>query len=116
MEEIKKILKMVEEGKINADDGYRLIEAVLDDVFKKGKKVKMFKIYVKDEEGDEVNLKIPVSLLKFGLKFIPRDKIEDLKEKDIDLEEILSSINIDSEGEILNVKTEDGDVVKIWIE
>lgn len=116
MEEIKKILKMVEEGKINADEGYRLMEAVLGDILKRGKRVKMFKIYVKDEEGDEVNLKIPVSLIQFILKFVPKDKIEDLKGKDIDLEEILSSINIESEGEILNIKSEEGDTVKIWIE
>ncbi len=107
---------MVKEGKINEEEGYRLINLILPEKEKKKGKVKMLKIYIKDEEGEEVNIKLPLVLIKYGLKFIPKDKIGFLEDKDINLEEILSSITDETEGEIVDIKSEEGEVIKIWIE
>ncbi len=113
-EEIKKILKMVEEGKITAEEGYRLIDALMPQ--NTSAKKRFLKIYVESEEGDVVNIKVPFSLIKFGIRFIPKDKYEIIKSQNIDLEEILSSLSDDFEGELVDIKSEDGDIVKIWVE
>ncbi len=115
-EEIKKILKMVEEGKLKSEEAERLIEAILD-TEKKTYSGKFLKIKIEDkEEGDRVNINIPMALVKMATKFIPKDKKEYLKEKDIDIDEILSSIKEATEGEIINIEDKDGSCVKIWIE
>lgn len=115
-EEIKKILKMVESGKLKAEEAEKLIEAILD-TEKKTCSGKFLKIKIEDNEGEKVNINIPIALVKMATKFIPKDKKEYLKEKDIDIDEILSSIKEATEGEIINIEDKkDGSYVKIWIE
>ncbi|MEN3045024.1 MAG: hypothetical protein ABDH37_07425 [Candidatus Hydrothermales bacterium] len=114
-EEIKRILKMVEEGRLKAEEAERLLEAILD-IQKKTPSGKFLKIKIEDERGDKVNMSIPMGLIKMATKFIPKDKKEHLKEKDIDIEEILSTIKESAEGEIINIKDKDGSCIKIWIE
>lgn len=114
-EEIKRILKMVEEGKLKSEEGARLIEAIFD-TDKKAGSGKFLKIKIENNEGDKLNISIPIALIKMATKFIPKDKKDYLKEKDIDIDEILSSIKEVAEGEVINIKDKDGSYVKIWIE
>lgn len=114
-EEIKKILKMVEDGKLKSEEAEKLIEAILE-ADKKTYSGKFLKIKIEDNEGDKVNISIPMALIKMATKFIPKEKKEYLKEKDIDIDEILSSIKEATEGEIMNIEDKDGSYVKIWIE
>lgn len=114
-EEIKKILKMVEEGKLKAEEAEKLLDALLEP----GKKVssrKFLKIKIEDVGGDKVNVVLPLGLVKLATRFIPKDKKELLEEKDIDLDEILSAIKEETQGEIVNIQDADGSVVKIWVE
>ena len=114
-EEIKKILKMVEEGKISFSDAQKLIDAILE-TQKEKFSGKFLKIKAQDKEGDEVNITLPVGLLKFATKFIPKEIKENLKEKNVEIDEILSMIKEAAEGEIINVQDKDGSYVKIWVE
>lgn len=57
-----------------------------------------------------------MALIKMATKFIPKEKKEYLKEKEIDIDEILSTIKEAMEGEIIDIKDKDGSCVKIWIE
>lgn len=113
-EEIKKILKMVEQGKITSEEGFKLIDALLPQ--DRIKEKRLLKIYIKSEDGDVVNIKVPLSLLKFGMKFVPKDKYHLLKEHNIDIDSLLSSLTEDFEGELVDIKSEEGDIVKIWVE
>ncbi len=114
-DEIKKILKMVEDGKLKAEEAERLIEAILD-TSGKSYSGKFLKIKIEDSEGEKVNMNIPIGLIKVATKFIPKDKKEHLKEKNIDIDEILSAIQEESEGEIINIEDKNGSYIKIWIE
>ncbi|MBN2543898.1 hypothetical protein JXI42_13655 [bacterium] len=112
-EEQKKILRMLEEGKITADEAERLLKAVepgneevdsvktttiIEDRGVKGKgKAKWLKVRVYEQDLDKpkVNVRIPLSLLKIGAKLgaklnvaIPGKAHDVLQEKGINLENL----------------------------
>ncbi len=113
-DEIKRILKMVEEGKLSPDEGAKLIEA-LD--AKEKKKGKVLRIYVLSPDGDEVNIRIPLKLIKFAKKFIPK-KFHNIglgEDMEFDVSQFVEEIGTEV-GEYLDVKTEEGDIIKISVE
>lgn len=121
-EEKKRIMKMLEDGKINADEAYRLLEAIE----KKGEKEgKFFRVEVESEGEKKVNIKIPfvvaTKLLKVGGKLVTKfskEAREKLEEYDIDIEEILKSLEeelYDIPSTIVDI-SEDKEKIKIWIE
>lgn len=121
-EEKKRIMKMLEDGKINADEAYRLLEAIE----KKGEKEgKFFRVEVESGGEKKVNIKIPfkvaTKLLKVGGKLVTKfskEAREKLEEYDIDIEEILKSLEeelYDIPSTIVDIN-EDRERIKIWIE
>lgn len=121
--EKERILKMLEEGKINADEAYRL----LDTIEKKTDegKGRFFRIEVESGGERKVNVKIPTviatKLMKVGGKLVSKFSTEasgKLEEYDIDIEEILKSVEdelYDIPSTIIDID-EDGEKIKIWIE
>jgi hypothetical protein len=121
-EEKKRIMKMLEDGKINADEAYRLLEAIE----KKGEKEgKFFRVEVESGGEKKVNIKIPfvvaTKLMKVGGKLVTKfskEAREKLEEYDIDIEEILKSLEeelYDIPSTIVDIN-EDRERIKIWIE
>ncbi len=114
-EEIMTILKLVEEGKITAEEGDRLITA-LESKHEKREAGKYIRLMVNSHEGKKVNLRIPLGLASVMLRYIPKDARMTLDEHKIDVEELILLAREGKIGEILDVETEEGDKVKIWIE
>lgn len=114
-EEIMAILKLVEEGKITAEEGDRLIGALEAKTVRKDEG-KYFRILVNNHEGKKVNLRIPLGLAGVLLHYIPKDARMTLNEQKVDLEELIEIAREGKIGEILDLETEEGDIVKIWIE
>ena len=93
-EDRMKILRMLEEGKIKAEEAARLLEA-LNGPEKSGGKAKWLRIRVYDKENDEPKVKVnlPFSLLRLFTKMgklrekIPAKVQEKLREKGIELDE-----------------------------
>lgn len=125
-EEISKILKMVEDGKINADKAQELIEAVgnknentsvqlvqEDDIMNK-----MLKIRVNSHDGDLVNVNLPVKFIKTMLKTVGKIPIntEVKGMENIDLNLIADAIDNGIIGKIVDVKSANGDFVEVIIE
>jgi len=138
-EERKKILEMLAEGKINADEAERLISALegagspdADDLKSAaGAPLKYLRVVVEpgqdSEKQEKVNIRVPLKLIRAGLKlasFIPKDaqhKVNHaLKEQGInadftnlkpeDLDEILHQLND------LSVNVEGKENVRIFCE
>lgn len=117
-EDVMKILKMVEAGTITAEDGMKLIEAVSSDRKKPSGKVKYVRLEVHENTGGKpVEIKLPVGILKAGLKigekFSPGLQ-ETLKESEY--EQILSAINEGASGQVITVNAQDGHRVIITLE
>jgi hypothetical protein len=126
--ERKKILEMLEEGKITSKEAADLLEAVDDSIennnevstlsssySKKYLKIRVFEA----EKESKVNLNIPIKLVKFGISFASKlnSKIEGIQISNAEIDIILDAIENEIEGEILSIDADDGKTqVKIYIE
>jgi len=79
-------------------------------------KAKWLYIQVNEEDGKNVNIKIPLSLAKFAGKFIPNEAKKELKEQgiELDLDGILSILQEEGEMNLVEVNDEDGKTVRIF--
>jgi len=123
VEERMQILKMIEEGKISAEEGAKLLAALSAgskaDVARRepaGGSAKQFRVRVTDLASgrNKVNINIPMSLVNVGLKMGARfaPDIEG-----INFDEIVAAIKSGSQGKIVDVvDDEDGERVEIYVE
>jgi hypothetical protein len=121
-ENISKILKMVQEGKLDAEKAAELIEAINSKEESKEIKPrteKMLKIKViTADEGEKVNVKFPIKFIKASLKAFGKMpiNIEGDEENKIDVQAIADAIENDIDGKIVECCTKKGDNVEIVIE
>lgn len=132
-EEISRILKMVEEGKIDSEKAMQLIEAlkggskefvILDKVpSNTNSKIhfKMLRIKVKSKDNDLVNINLPLKFVSGMIKTfgkIPNINVEAMEGVDMDAmtQTILEAIDGGMDGKIVDIHTADGDIVEIVIE
>lgn len=117
-EERKRILQMLGEGKITADEAEGLLTALQEEKVKPSlrKEAKFLRVKVWEDGKDKVNVNIPLSLAKLAMKFIPSDAKATLDQQEIDLAAILKEIqDSPSAGKIVEV--EDGDSrVEVFLE
>jgi hypothetical protein len=125
----EQILQMVKDGTITVEDGIKLLEALgmqnaptppvapVINVNPAGGR-KMLRVVVDSAKGDVVRINVPTSLVKAGLNLSNQLKVDgnpiDMKGVDVDM--IMAAIEEGATGEIVNVESADGDVVKIFID
>ena len=119
-EERLKILDLLSKGVITSDQAEKLlsamdIKATLNEevIVKKKAPFRMLKILIDSNDGDNVRVQIPIEfakLLKTG-KFNVN-----LKQADLDIDELLEMIHSGASGELVNIQSADGDIVKIVVE
>ncbi len=122
-EEKKQILEMLTSGKITQDQAMELLNALdgsEEETIKtpSGKK-KFLRIRVDDKKGgDKVNINIPIGLVKIGLKLASKyGDDDDLKALEkVDMEEVLQMIEEGVEGKLVEVDTNEGEKVEIYVE
>ncbi len=127
-EEISRILTMVEEGKLDKEKAAELINALQEN----GNQVnlnkqtsasylnKMLKIRVTSEDGDNVNVNLPIKLIKAVLK-VGTSIAEKFPEsekyiKDINVELLIEAIDNELDGQIVDITSANGDKVLVVIE
>ncbi len=120
-DERMKILKMLEAGKLSAEEASRLLRALSKSSSETGPAAqdgesKWMRIRVTDLDGDRaaVNVNLPMRLvnvaLRLGAQFIPEDE-------DIDLEELAEALKAGLTGKIVDViDEEEGRQVEIYVE
>jgi SHOCT-like domain len=129
-EERLKILEMLQDGKINAEQAEGLLQALGEDkkedrtasreeasFFGGGTRGKRwFRVRVTDTDSGKtrVNVRMPLGIMKAGFKMGRRfaPEIEDL-----DIEELMSLVDDDVEGQVVDVyDDDDGEHVEVFIE
>ncbi|MDY0074638.1 MAG: hypothetical protein WC992_02675 [Acholeplasmataceae bacterium] len=123
-EERMKILDMLAKGIIKADEAEKLLAALeatepqipgfpLPPSFDKKMPFRMLKIFVDSNDGDVVKIQIPIEFAKL----LKTSKFNvNLSDADIDIDSLIQMINTGVVGEIVNVKSNDGDIVRIVVE
>lgn len=121
-EERMKILDLLSKGIINADEAEKLLASLNNDTeepeviipAKKKDQFKMLKVLVDSADGDEIRIELPIEFAKL----LKNKKLTHIDEEDfdIDIDMLIQMINSGVVGEIVNVKSADGDIVKIIVE
>ena len=139
MDEKLRILKMVEEGKLSAEQAVELLKA-LEGTVPEGETAdydqdayeqtaivnsnipyenKMLRVIVDSPAGDKVNIQLPVKIIRQMLKVTGKLPIKSEELEGIDLEALTASVLecIDNEtlGNIVEVNRSDGTTVRIYI-
>ncbi len=118
-EERTRILHMVSEGKVTAEEGAKLLEALNDPTpppSASPKTANWFHVRVSDlaTGKSKVNVNLPFSLVRAGIKVGARFSPE---LHDVDWEEVVSAIQEGVPGRIVEVEDEDGgEKVEIYVE
>lgn len=127
----EEVLKMVKDGILSIDEATKLLNAmeknnevittnkpiILPEDYKK----KMLKVYIQGAEGDVVRINVPVAIVVTGIDIATKfggvklnNKSFDMNQ--IDFEMIKQCIQSGMLGEIVNIESSNGDVIKISIE
>lgn len=121
-DDIKRVLKLLEEGKINSDQASELIDAVKEEksitqtgIQRTEIKDKNLKINVLKEGKNKVNLSIPLRFAKAIMKATGKLPVKVHGIKDIDLKVLKAAIETGSDGRILDFKTDEGHQVEMII-
>jgi len=128
-EEVRKVLDMLEKGQLNAGQASELLDAM--DAFNEQTTTKsapvgkrMIRIKILSADGEKVNLKVPASLVgasaNIGQFFAGRGHGNKEAMKNVDWGNLSATVSQMLEdgnvGEIVNIESEDGDKVLIWLE
>ncbi|CEN83123.1 Uncharacterised protein [[Clostridium] sordellii] len=134
MEDKKRVLKMIEEGKISAEEGLKLLEAlesnpgdkvkvnkqpIVDEneflkIDKNSSKEKMIYIRVISSDGERVKVNIPIGFFKvLGSNSLMGSA--NLDKYNIDINSIIDAVENGFEGRLVEVNSDDGDRVIIEI-
>lgn len=123
--EIEKVLTMVQEGKVDATKASELIQVLKEresssTASPKSYTDKTLKVRVVSAENDNVTVNLPIKLVKVVLlaghsiaSSIPQSE---KYVKDIDINLILDAIENELDGQIVDVKSANGDTVSVTIE
>lgn len=125
-EEISRVLTMVEEGKLDKEKATELINALQgkENPIQLRKEIpymnKMLKIRVSSEVGDNVNVNLPIKLVKAVLKVGTSiaEKIPEAEKyvKDINVDLLIEAIENEVDGQIVDITSAKGEKVFVTIE
>ncbi len=128
MNEKERVLKMVEEGKINAVEALKLLEALGNSNETFGEVVRVRKeedvekgrfLRIKITSNEEnLNFTIPLGLVSMGINMVNQfgvdiNKVEGFKQ--VNFEEVIKQIEKGAMGKIIDIKTEN-ESIEIFIE
>jgi hypothetical protein len=119
-EDIKRVLDLLEEGKISKEEALELIEALKESGKQEGdvnekqdvSKRRLLRIYIEKDGKKAVNVTLPLSLINFGLKTFKATgkKTINIEGQEIpfDIDEINKAINDpDFRGKIIDIDEPD---------
>lgn len=122
----EKILEMVKDGVITVEEGIRLLEALdpkgaapqVSAGSKKPINERMIRILVDSEDGERVRVNMPMSLVKLGIDINNKLNVggKSIDLNGIDLNQILTQIDGDLNGELITIDGKDGEKVRIILD
>ena len=127
MDEKLRVLKMVEEGTITAEEAAELMEAMQAQLpAQETKRInnnydkKLFRVLVDSTSGDKVKIQFPVGSIKRILKATGKLPIPEKDLQGVDLSSMMDAVSecldAEMEGDFVNVEAADGTTVRIFVD
>lgn len=122
--EVLRILKLVEEGKLSSEEAAELIKEV-EGISQEPEKIskpsqkKFIFVQIRSEDGDNVDIRLPLSMANLLKATIPGVISKSAPQMDVEgitnqisaaLEELSST-----EGDLVNIMSSDGSTVRIFV-
>ncbi|MFO7675750.1 MAG: hypothetical protein R6X12_05505 [bacterium] len=114
-----RVLKMLEEKKVTAEEAARLLDAIGQAEGEGGHKNRFLKVRVWEQgsEKPKVNVTLPISLVKWGMRMAPEQARAKIADADIDLKAVSEALERGVTGKIVEVdEDEKGQHVEVWLE
>lgn len=125
-DKIRRILTMVENGKLTSDQAAVLIHSFEEKIEKKPLFEdspylnRLLKVRVHSETNDNININVPIRLVKVllqtGIGMASKIPQAQTYTENIDVELLLAAIDSELVGEIVNAKLANGDSINIYVE
>ena len=127
MDEKLRVLKMVEEGTITAEEAAELMEAMQAQLpAQETKRInnnydkKLFRVLVDSTSGDKVKIQFPVGAIKRILKATGKLPIPEKDLQGVDLSSMMDAVSecLDDEieGDFVSVAAADGTTVRVFVD
>ncbi|PAV28247.1 hypothetical protein CIL05_17935 [Virgibacillus profundi] len=123
-EEIAKVISMVQEGKVDADEAAEIIAALKQNESPKettGNYLdKTLKVRIQSKQRDDVKVNVPLrfvnALLRMGQGVASNIPNMNKYAGDIDMDLIIQAIDNEVSGKIVDIQTGDGELIAVYIE
>jgi hypothetical protein len=116
-----KILQMLQEGTIKAEEAAKLLDALEEGDEEKtpSESGKVLKIKVSDKYSGavKVNMGLPLGFARFLKDLIPASERERIEKQGVDLDAVFANLDSGTKGKLVDVEdVQDGHLIEIWIE
>jgi len=116
-----KILQMLQEGTIKAEEAAALLEALEegDEERPASEPGKALKIKVSDKYSGavKVNMGVPLGFARFLKDLIPAKERARIESQGVDLDAVFANLDSGVRGKLVDVEdVQDGQLIEIWIE
>ncbi|MEK5382513.1 SHOCT-like domain-containing protein [Niallia sp. FSL W8-0635] len=125
-DEMKRILTMVENGKLTSDQAAVLIDSFEGKIEKKPLLEdspylnRILKLRVHSETNDNIDVNVPIRLVKVllqtGIGIASKIPQAQTYTENVDVELLLAAIDSELVGEIVNAKLANGDSINVYVE
>lgn len=117
MSERQRILKLLEEKKISADEASRLLDALGDERGVGRAKFLKVRVYDRSSGVPKVNVTLPISIVRWGMQFVPDEARVKMNERNIDFGRITDALEHDFVGKLIEVEDgKDHERVEVYLE
>ncbi|MCX6841648.1 MAG: hypothetical protein NTX53_05135 [candidate division WOR-3 bacterium] len=117
-DEKDRVLKLLEEKKITAEEAARLLDAIghSDGGNRRNRFLKV-RVFDRNSDQAKVNVTLPIGLVKWGMNFMPDSAKAKIEEQEIDMKLITDALERDITGKIVDVEDDEkGQHVEVWLE
>lgn len=116
-----KILQMLQEGTIKAEEAAKLLDALEEggEERQASEPGKVLKIKVSDKYSGavKVNMGLPLGFARFLKDLIPASERARIENQGVDLDAVFANLDSGVKGKLVDVEdVQDGHLIEIWIE
>ena len=113
-----RVLKLLEEKKITAEEAARLLDAIgRSDSGERRNRFLKIRVFDRNSQQAKVNVTLPIGLVKWGMNFVPESAKAKIEEQEIDMKLISEALEKGITGKIVDVDDDEkGHHVEVWLE